>query len=197
MSRVLLFDVMGTLVRDPFFVEVPAFFGVALQELIAAKHPTAWVDFELGEIDDEGLARRFFTDGRRLDVDGLRRAMQAGYELLPGIEELLGELRARQQPMHVLSNYPHWYRLIEDRLALSRFLPWTFVSCHTRVRKPDARAYLGAAAALGVAPEACVFVDDRRDNCEAARAVGMDAIRFRDAAALREALADRGLLPRP
>ncbi len=194
MPEVVLFDVMGTLLYDPFFREVPEFLGIALEELLAVKHPTAWVDFELGEIDDETLARRFFADGRRLDVDGLRRVMHNAYAFLPGIEELLAELRARDVPMHVLSNYPHWYRNIEDALGLARYLPWSFVSCATGVRKPDARAYLGAAAALGVTPEACLLVDDRRQNCEAAQAVGMDAIRFCDVTGLRAGLAERGFL---
>lgn len=194
---VVLFDVMGTLVHDPFFVEVPRFFGTDLQALVATKHPTAWVDFELGEIDEDELGRRFFTDGRELDVAGLKQAMLDAYAFLPGIEPLLHRLRGRGVSMHVLSNYPCWYRLIEDKLGLSRYLPWTFVSCETRSRKPDARAYLGACEMLGVAPTDCVFVDDRRLNCEGARAVGMDAIVFDDASALAAGLAARGLLEHP
>lgn len=191
---VVLLDVMGTLVHDPFFVEVPRFFGVDLRALIATKHPTAWVDFELGEIDEELLGQRFFADGRALDVPGLKRAMTDAYAFLPGVEPLLQRLQQRGVSMHVLSNYPCWYRLIEDKLGLSRYLPWTFVSCHTGSRKPDARAYLGACEQLGVAPSACVFVDDRAQNCEGARAVGMDAIVFEDAARLDAALRERGLL---
>ena len=192
--QVVLLDVMGTLVHDPFFVEVPRFFGVDLKALVATKHPTAWVDFELGAIDEEELARRFFADGRMLDVPGLKRAMLDAYAFLPGIEPLLQRLRSRGVTMHVLSNYPCWYRLIEDKLGLSRYLPWTFVSCETGARKPDARAYLGACAQLGVAASACVFVDDRRQNCDGARAVGMDAIVFDHAHGLEAALHERGLL---
>ena len=191
---VVLFDVMGTLVHDPFFVEVPRFFGVDLRTLIATKHPSAWVEFELGAIDEELLAQRFFADGRLLDVGGLKQAMLDAYAFLPGVEGLLHRLQQRGVSMHVLSNYPCWYRLIEDKLGLSRYLPWTFVSCHTGSRKPDARAYLGACEQLGVAPGACVFVDDRPQNCEGARAVGMDAIVFEDASHLDSALRERGLL---
>ncbi|MBK6918861.1 MAG: HAD-IA family hydrolase [Deltaproteobacteria bacterium] len=192
-APVLLLDVMGTLVHDPFFVEVPAFFGCDLQALVVRKHPSAWEQFERGEIDEPELASMFFADGRTLDVAGLKAAMQAAYRFLPGIEALLQELVAAQVPMHVLSNYPHWYRLIEERLALSRYVPWTFVSCETGVRKPEPAAYAGAAATLGVDVGACVFVDDRRVNCEAARQLGMRAVHFRDAATLRHALTEHGV----
>ena len=36
---------------------------------------------------------------------------------------------------------------------------------------------------VGVEPERCVFVDDLRENCAGAEAVGMTAILHRDAAA--------------
>lgn len=40
---VLLLDVMDTVVYDPFFHDMPRFFGLSFKELLAAKHPTAWI----------------------------------------------------------------------------------------------------------------------------------------------------------
>lgn len=42
--------------------------------------------------------------------------------------------------------------------------------------KPDPITYETVAMKLGVAPEACVFIDDQPRYCEGARAVGMQAI---------------------
>jgi HAD superfamily hydrolase (TIGR01509 family) len=192
---VLLLDVMSTLVHEPFRHEVPAFLGRTLHELHRELSMEAWIDFEHGTIDEPTFASRLFRDGRTIDYAGLVATVQAAYQYLDGIEPLLAELVAAGHPMYALSNYPVWYRLIDDKLGLSRYLSWQFVSCLTGVRKPDERAYTGAAEALGVAPAACVFVDDREDNCAAARAVGMDAIVFEGAVPLRRALASRNLLP--
>jgi putative hydrolase of the HAD superfamily len=41
------------------------------------------------------------------------------------------------------------------------------------LRKPDERIYRHAAAALGLDPAECVFVDDIEHNVRAAEAVGM------------------------
>ncbi|KAG2561785.1 hypothetical protein PVAP13_8KG097100 [Panicum virgatum] len=49
---VLLFDVMDTLVRDPFYHHIPAFFQMSMKELLESKHPTAWSEFEKGLIDE-------------------------------------------------------------------------------------------------------------------------------------------------
>ena len=190
----LLLDVMGTMVFDPFLTCVPAFFGMTLEQLLREKHPTAWVDFELGAIDEETFLPRFFRDGRRYDHDGFKQMMRSRYAWLPGMEPLVSELHASGIEMHTLSNYTSWYRMIEERTQLSRFVRWTFVSCDMHVRKPDPNAYLHASAALGKPVEACLFVDDRPRNCEAARELGMPAIVFRDAAQLRQDLVVRGLL---
>lgn len=191
---VLLFDVMGTLVYEPFHVEVPAFFGMSLEELLEAKHATAWAEFETGDIDEATLFAIFFKDGHEFDHDKLKSCMTDSYRWLDGMKELLADLREAGFSIHALSNYPEWYRLIEERLGLSRYLEWSFVSCHTGVRKPDPEAYLGAARALGVEPGDCIFVDDREGNCRSARRVGMDAVLFRTAKSLRAELAERGLL---
>jgi HAD superfamily hydrolase (TIGR01509 family) len=82
--------------------------------------------------------------------------------------------------------------LIDEKLQLSRFLDWTFVSCKTGVRKPDPQAFLGAAATLEVDPQQCLFIDDRPVNVNAAQLVGMVAILYHSAEQLREELADRG-----
>lgn len=192
-TPVLLLDVMGTLVRDPFFEDMPAFFGLTLKELLAHKHPTAWVEFEHGEIDEAACMAKFFKDARAFDVAAFKAHVARGYRWLPGVEALLADLCARGVEMHALSNYPMWWRLIEERLALSRYVRWTFVSCHTGVRKPQPEAYLGAARALGRPASSLVFVDDREDNVDAARRVGMPGLVFRDADTLRADLTALGI----
>lgn len=195
---VLLLDVMSTLVTEPFLELVPRFFGVSLEELLAVKDRQSWIDFEHGRISEEEYARRFFTDGRTIDVEGLKAAMYEGYEWMPGTKDLLRELQERGFEMHALSNYSSWYQLIERKLRLSEFLTWRFVSCETGLRKPDPESYLSAARSLGVPPEDCLFVDDRPNNVAAAEAVGMPGIlRSPDIGPLREALRDKGLPVRP
>lgn len=192
--RAILLDVMGTLVYDPFGAELPAFFGLTLRELLDAKHPDAWVRFEHGELTEEAFLRSFFADGRSFDGAALVAHVRAAYRWLDGIEPLLTELAAADVGLHALSNYPCWYKLIEERLAVSRYVEWTFVSCETGVRKPDPDAYRGAARALSLAPDRCLFVDDREKNVVAAQETGMDGIVFEDAQQLRRELRRRGIL---
>ena len=194
-APVLLLDVMDTLVSEPFYVDMPAFFGMDLEQLIAAKEPRTWIEFELGSMEEAEFARCFFRDRRAVDGEALARHMQQSYGWLKGMEALLADLHAAGCEMHALSNYPAWWKLIEEKLKLSRYLEWSFVSCQTGVRKPDPEAFLGAARALGRPPGECLLIDDRPVNVAAAKAVGMRALLRTDTPGLRAELTAAGLLP--
>jgi FMN phosphatase YigB (HAD superfamily) len=193
-TPILLFDVMETLVTEPFFTALPRFFGMTIDQLRREIHPTSWVEFEEGRITEMEYYARFFRDGRAVDADALRTCLVDAYHWLDGMEALLAELLDAGFEMHAMSNYSTWYLLIEDKLQVARYLEWSFVSCNTGVRKPAEEAYLGAAESLQVPPEKCLFVDDRPVNVEAARELGMDAIVRTDTPSLRAAFVQRGLL---
>lgn len=169
---------MDTLVRDPFRDVMPGFFGLSLAEMLQLKHPDAWARFERGELTEAEFLPQFFADGRRYDQEGFKRAIRKSYAWLDGMQELLASLAACGIPMHALSNYPVWHRWVEERLGLSRYLSWSFVSCHMHLRKPDPAIFVRAAAELSLAPHRCLLIDDRRPNCEAARAIGMQALHY-------------------
>lgn len=192
---VLLLDVMGTLVHDPFYVEVPRALGMTLEQVIEQQHPTAWVEFELDDLTEQEYLDRFFKDGRRYDQAALRRSFAEEFRFLDGMEPLLKELNDAGRRPHLLSNYPCWFELIEERLKLSRYADWSFVSCRTRRRKPDPGAFLHATRSLEVAPSDCLFVDDHEPNVAAAARLGMNAVRFRDSPSLRNDLRRFGALP--
>ena len=186
--NILLLDIMDTLVRDPFHDALPAFFGLDTASYLEQKDREAWIRFELGEIDEATFCAQMFSDRREVDVDGLRKTLSDAYELIEGIEPLLKELTEAGFEMHALSNYPVWYRLIEEKLRLSRWISWSFVSCETGFRKPDPTTYISAARVLGVPRDALIFVDDKKRNTHAAEQAGVPSVRFSGAVALRSAI---------
>lgn len=191
---VLLFDIMDTLVVDPFHEAIPAFFGLSLPELIQNASPGAWVLFERGELLPSEYAERMFADGRSVEWHAFEAHVRAAYRWVEGMEELLTELRGRGIEMHALSNYPVLYRVVDEVVGLSRFVELSFVSCNTRHRKPDPEAFLHASRELGRSPAECLLIDDRPQNCEAARRLGMPAVEFEDAKSLAHELRALGLL---
>ncbi|CAO2832564.1 unnamed protein product [Amaranthus hypochondriacus] len=190
---ILLFDVMDTIVRDPFYHDIPAFFGMSMKELLECKHPTAWNEFEKGLIDEDELARKFFKDGRHFDLEGLKTCIKRGYSFLDGVEELLRALKINNYEMHAFTNYPVWYQMIEDKLNLSNYLSWTFCSCKIGKQKPDPDFYSEVLRYLEVEPGSCIFIDDRMKNVEAAVRAGIIGLQFKGADVLRQDLSRLGV----
>ena len=60
--------------------------------------------------------------------------------------------------------------------------------------KPDPAIYQLALTRFGLSAEQTIFIDDREDNIDAARAEGMAGHLFSSAAALEADLTARGLL---
>jgi hypothetical protein len=92
-KRAVCLEWQDTIVRDPFFHRVPAFFNMSMKEIFLAKHPTSWMEFEKGLIDDRELYRRFFTDGRPIDGPGMLKDMVRVLKLRTACPEFVLQIR--------------------------------------------------------------------------------------------------------
>lgn len=194
MFEAVLFDLMGTVLHDPYLEALEAATGLEVAAALARKDPTCWPDFELGLIDEAEFARRFFgEDARtRFDLDAFHTARHAGYRYLPGMAELLDRLAGRVD-RYVASNYPVWIDELGGRFAFARRFEGVWASCHLGVRKPEEAFYRRLLERIGRAPDECLFVDDRKENCEAAELVGIPAHLFTGADDLAARLAAEGI----
>jgi len=115
------------------------------------------------------------------------------FYVMDGSEDLLRRVLAKV-PVGLLSDTDplHWARL-RKRFGWLDLIAKPTLSFEIGYLKPDPHCYAMAAANLGLAPDACFFVDDLLANVEGARAAGMDAERFVDLDTLRAQLRQRAL----
>ena len=115
----------------------------------------------LGVAEPEGLIARMFSDLRPEPamVEAVQTASTAG--LKTGL----------------ISN--SWGLGIYDRAPIELF-DATVISGEVGLHKPQPEIYLLACERLEVEPRDAVFVDDLRENCEGAEAVGMTALLHRN-----------------
>lgn len=198
MSRMLdavFFDLMGTVVYDPYLEALEAATGMEITAAFKVRDPDSWPQFELGAIDEAEFVRRFFADpdaGRRFDLGAFNRVRRQGYRFLPGMKKLLEELEGTVQ-RYVASNYPVWIEEMGATFEFERLFEGVYASCHLGLRKPDPAFYAAVLADSGHAAHRCLFVDDRRDNVSAALAAGMQGHVFTGAEDLRQRLAADGV----
>jgi putative hydrolase of the HAD superfamily len=119
--------------------------------------------------------------GREVSLEGFGEALFAG--LAPNVRFLafMRELRGRGHPMAICTNnVREWSARWQAMIPVAELFDVVIDSSELGVRKPDPRIYEATLAALGVAPESAVFIDDLQINCEAAAALGMRAVWFQE-----------------
>lgn len=196
MLDTLLFDLMGTVIYDPYREALEAATGMELTSVFRARDPKCWPDFERGAIDEAEFVRRFFRDpppGQQLDIDKFNRVRRERYHLLPGMADLLADLKGRVD-CYVASNYPVWIEQMGRDFGFDQLFCKVYASCHLGLRKPDTAFFSAILDDLGRAPQRCLFIDDRADNCGAAASLGLRVHLFEGAEGLRERLRDEGVI---
>ncbi|MDX1511510.1 MAG: HAD-IA family hydrolase [Nitriliruptorales bacterium] len=191
--RIVILDMMDTILADPYREAIEAGTGRGLDELRPLLLGTRWPDFECNRITEQEYLAAFDDAGIELDRQAFHQARREGYAWVAGMDRLIDDLR-RHVEVVIASNYPDWLDDVADEWFRAR-VDGVIGSCHLGERKPDRAFFDGVLAWLDAPAEATWFVDDRPHNVEAAAALGMRAHRFTTAEAVRAWLSDEGVLP--
>lgn len=198
---VILFDVGGVLLTNGWDHDeraaAAAKFGLDAQELEArnAKVYAAWERDEINR--SQYLDAAVFYEPRSFSRDEFFNFILAQSKLLAdGALQILVELSAANR--YFIGALNNEARETNDfrfaKFGLHRYFKVAFSSCYVGLRKPDPAIYRRALDILGSAPDRTLFIDDRQENVDGAAGVGMKAIRFTGAGALKAELGKMGVL---
>jgi putative hydrolase of the HAD superfamily len=160
--------------------------GQALQDAGEryGEHPLH--SLERGEITEAEFGRRVgeqLADG--FDLTRLRQLYFERIDPNTPMIEFVGEQRRRGLRTALLTNnVREWEPLWRAKLPeLDEVFEVVVDSAFVGMRKPEPGIYELTVERLGggLQPQQCLFVDDIELNCEAARALGMTAVRFEHA----------------
>ena len=153
----------------------------AVRELFKSD-PRALADLrelETGSVAPAEFERRFAEHlGIPDRATGLIERLFAGLEPDQRMIEAVRATRAAGRPTGLISN--SWGRTIYDDDLMDSLFDTVVISGDVGLHKPEPAIYLLACERLGVEPADAVFVDDLRENCEGAEAVGMSAVLHRE-----------------
>lgn len=209
--HVVLFDMMDTLIEDPFYLAVRHLMDEdARARWTAARNPAAFLRFEAGLCTESEYFRSFFRDGRTPEglpsPARLKKRMMRDVHWLPGVVEVLRRLGAVRETkadvrLGLASNYSYWYRdIFRSRRDLPGFFDLFFFSCEVGHRKPSMPFFTIVDQSLRAAGASSVlFFDDREENLRIPRELGWSAVHVdekqRASSVIEEALVSRGLIP--
>lgn len=187
MIKALVFDFGGVL-TNPVWESFAAFcreqgLDEDTVKRLFREDPGALADLrglETGELEEAEFERRFADRLGLADSEGLIERLFVGMTPLEPMLDAVRAARAAGLRTALLSN--SWSVSHYDRELLAELFDAAVISAEVGMHKPQPEIYLLVAERLGVEPGECAFIDDLRENCEGAEAVGMTAIRHRDAA---------------
>ena len=198
---IAIFDLGGVVIDwNPRYLYRKLFNGneAAMEYFLATVCTSTW-----NEQQDAG---RSFADGcaslkqLRPDKAELIDAWFERYEEMlggeiPGTVDILGELRSRSVPIYALSNWSaETFPIAARRFECLRRFNGVLLSGEVRLLKPDRRIFEIFLDTFRIEPTRAFYVDDRSENVEAAIALGMRGVVFKDASGLRAELTQAGLL---
>ncbi|MCB1174675.1 MAG: hypothetical protein KDK39_13990, partial [Leptospiraceae bacterium] len=213
LKKIILFDMMETLVQDPWPAAILPLLAkrrLDLDEFSAARTPDNFLRFEAGLINEYDFIRQYYRRDLRPQLrqqlprpERIRKELyRSPIRLLSGVDALLQDLKARQPQagfhLGLASNYSMWYPHILDQHArlLRDGMDFLFFSCEMGRRKPDIRFYqliqdsLARRFQVTAAELQIWFADDRPENLMAPREMGWHTyqIQHRDVPAMQKAL---------
>lgn len=197
----VLFDLDGVLVHYDQEARLASLAKSAGKDAAAVK--AALFDSRLEADSDRGqytaqgqadeLARRL---GASVTLDDCVRARAASMSIFPEMLTLATEA-SRVAGVAILTNNGLMVRDYLPRICpplFPLFSARVFCSAQFKIEKPDPDIYRRCLAALGIAEERAIFVDDKFANVEGAIRAGLLGHHFTDPSTLRADLQARGLL---
>ena len=200
--RVILFDMMDTLIRDPYHSVLDRLLPEShtREEYISWRERPAFEEFERGEITETEYFQRFYKSNLPDHLretyprpEKLKKELLRTVSFLPGLEEIIGWLSGLEGlRLGLASNYSFWYQeIFRKKKTIPDSFQFYFFSCEMGVRKPETGYYDTIEESLKKAVgeiDSILFIDDREVNLAPARNRGWKVHRMTDSASLRPAL---------
>ncbi|GAA3242791.1 HAD family hydrolase [Dactylosporangium siamense] len=131
---------------------------------------------EDGTLPDAGFEAGF-ADLLGVPPEGLIERLLGATTADVAMLDFVRAARGRGIRTGLISN--SWGSQRYDRILLDELFDGVVISGEVGVRKPDPAIYVLGAAAIGLPPQECVYVDDLPGNLKPARALGMTTVRHR------------------
>ncbi|EPG75793.1 haloacid dehalogenase-like hydrolase [Leptospira fainei serovar Hurstbridge str. BUT 6] len=183
-SPLFVFDLMDTLIKDPFHTALKALLSKdQLESFRNGRERQAFLDFEKGQITEEEFFSRFYLESHRNaglpSPQELKERMFSSVHPIQESFQIVKTLKEKGFQVLLASNYSVWYKELlqfPEVGSLLLSLDRLYFSCEMGVRKPAQEYYQWIQT--DYPDREYVFVDDNATNVEVAGYLNWNAFRF-------------------
>lgn len=180
----IIFDVGQVLVKYDWEGYLDSFgFPEEEREVIAEKVflSQLWNERDKGFLEEEEYVKQFMEAAPQYAED-IREVLKTSYKtisLMDYAETWTSYLKSQGYNLYILSNYCEYVlKYTRPQMSFLKHMDGVIFSCEVNQIKPNADIYETLLNRYGLDSEESVFLDDREENCQAARALGIHAIQF-------------------
>ncbi len=195
----VVFDLGNVLVRwDPVAIVRSVIDGPGAVRLAQRlfMHPD-WLEVDRGSLTLEQAAAQAIE---RTEVDepiihAVYSAVAPSLQAIPESVAVLDDLKKQGHTLYALSNMGQVSAAyLQQHASFWSSFKDVVISCRVGLVKPEPAIFETMLAQFGLAAADCLFIDDSKENVQAALTLGLDAFVFQDAQQCRSELQARGLL---
>ena len=150
-----------------------------------------WNESDRGVLSPEELLEAFIANNPAYEKE-IRQVIDAvgdTISLMPYAVEWVKGLKEKGYHLYILSNYAEYtYEKTSHKMEFLPYMDGVVFSYRCKLIKPEKEIYEYICKTYELKPEESVFLDDRKDNVEAARNMGMHGIVFENYAQGSETL---------
>lgn len=182
MIKNIVFDLGGVVVAhnaESFKEKLGEFFSFVFGPDMKCV-PMFWQDYDRGVLTIDETAAEV-AKFRNCTAETAKEHMLYAISLQEEVEptaKLIKELKERGYKLYVLSNMSKEYIEFLREFPVFEYFDKQVVSCEIGIGKPDRRIYEYLLSNYDLDPAETIFIDDRKDNVDAAEELGITPFHF-------------------
>ena len=199
MIEAILFDLGKVLINFDFEIGIRSMLSgssIPRERFEAVLWDKKWLrGYERGEISTEDFHSYLCREGSlNMDLNRFCDAWSSIFLPDPILSEELLKTLKKNYPLILVSNTNESHaEFIRRRYNIFQYFDHLIFSHEVGSLKPDRKIYEKAIAVSGTSPDKLFFTDDRAENIQAARDMGMHAHQFVSEGKLIQALGEHGI----
>lgn len=145
--------------------------------------------FIISKINSENVLENMFKElGINEDANNFLYIFNSMPKINTEIFKIIRKLKNNHKTALLSDNFDEMTKTIRENLNLKKYFDFVIFSNEVGLVKTENKTYKFVIRKLKCKPSECIFIDDKKENIERARKLGIDGILFKNTNQLKKSL---------
>ena len=172
--KAIILDMYGVIVKQTGGDFVP-YVQRTFPDLKPEEIYIPWFKADVGELTSLEVWEKLGFKG---DIERIEKEYLDTMEINDGFLDFISSVNKNYKMAIISNDSSRWSKFIREKFDVNKHFDVISISGDLKIQKPDERIFELTIEQLGCRAEDCLYVDDREENLEAARKVGMNVVLF-------------------